>query len=198
MHRSFVTIVMVATSVVPASALTPDVSTPAEAPATAPSAAASTVVDWAAARYAAAGLVLPDDMVITFHDSSESCGGNKGRCTPSEGHRIRICQNNPDPALELLHRRHVVVHEMAHMWIDVNVSEATAAAFMNLRGADNWNDREQDWFDRGTEQAAEIVAIGLLDERPAFVNLRDASCASLTGGFELLTGTSPIDPDVQC
>ena len=84
------------------------------------------------------------------------------------------------------------LHEMAHAWTEANTDTAILERFMDIRGIAAWNDRSFDWKQRGTEQAAEIIAWGLgegvspwLPDQP-----EDRELADL---FELLTGRQPIN-----
>ena len=93
--------------------------------------------------------------------------------------------------------RHNLLHELAHVWdLSGGVTEATRQDFLELRGLNGWQDLNEEWSERGIEQAAEIVAWGLevaqwdIPTEVAEVGAQDAD--SLRQAFELLTGRLPI------
>ena len=51
-----------------------------------------------------------------------------------------------------------LLHEMAHGWLDANLSEIERARFLDLRRLSTWNSPEVSHDERGFEQAAEIMA----------------------------------------
>lgn len=149
------------------------------------------LVEWAQARFADAGMELPDDLVITFHRDAEPCEGNHGTYRTGTPDRVRICRNHDDAVIEDRLRRHALLHELAHAWTDHHLADERRAAFLELRGAESWNDRTDDWHDRGTEQAAEIIAWGLLDQQIGFLGIHDTTCDQLHAGFVALTASEP-------
>ena len=46
---------------------------------------------------------------------------------------------------------------MAHAWIDAHVTAGLEERFLRLRQLERWNDHGDEWEQRGTEHAAEIV-----------------------------------------
>jgi hypothetical protein len=83
--------------------------------------------------------------------------------------------------------RRILLHEMGHIWIDQNVSQAKRARFLELRGLRAWNDSTDPWEERGFEQGAEIMAWAL-GNRILFAQIPANDPVQLGAGFELLTG----------
>ncbi|NNE11673.1 MAG: hypothetical protein HKN41_05440 [Ilumatobacter sp.] len=165
---------------------------PAPADASAPEPAVeSELVEWALERFHAAGLELPNDIVVSFHGDDQPCEGNHGTYRPGEPDRVRICRHDPDPEIQDQLRRHALLHELAHAWTDHELERDRRDAFLELRGATTWSNREVAWHDRGTEQAAEIITWGLLDREVGFLNIRDTRCDQLRAGYVTLTGVEP-------
>lgn len=52
--------------------------------------------------------------------------------------------------------------------------------------------REGEWHERGAENAAEIIAWGLIDRPVKPVRIYDNDCDQLLGGYVILTGTDPL------
>lgn len=146
---------------------------------------------WALSRFEAAGLEIPS-LRIVFHDDYQSCGMREGvlRIT---GDAIAVHECEPDPA----RLRRSLLHELAHAW-DYHGTQITAeqrSEFLKLRGLASWDDDGQPWNRRGEEQAAEIIAWGLM-HRPAPIptSVRDYGPqhpADLARAFILLTGVAP-------
>jgi len=137
-------------------------------------------------RFETAGLRLPA-ISVSYHDTADGCHGYLGHYAAA-GSQLDMCnwgQSHIAPENTLL-------HELAHAWSFEFLSEDARAAFVARRGLGNWDDRDVNWWLRGQEQAAEIVAWGLMDEpfRSAYVN--SERCTDLATAFELLTGIAPL------
>lgn len=156
------------------------------------------LVAWAFERFDAAGLDLPDDASVVFHDSTTPCEGNQGTVRPDRGNEAWVCVVHDDPATEHETKEHIVLHELAHVWADAELGATERDEFMTFRGADNWNDRNEDWWNRGTEQAAEVITWGLLDREPGFQRINDRACPTMMEGYRILTATDPINAAVDC
>jgi hypothetical protein len=87
--------------------------------------------------------------------------------------------------------KRTLLHEIGHIWAAAALDEATKDSFLELRGLESWADKETPWQDRGSEQAAEIMAWALMDSELLLATLSDHDPASLAAGFELLTGIVP-------
>ena len=143
------------------------------------------LAEWAVARFERAELD-PPTVEIHFHGSSSWCGGHLGY---ARGGRVDVCT-----ILENEMARRNLLHELGHIWIDQNVSQADRDRFLELRGLWTWNASTVDWGDRGYEQGAEIMAWALGD-RILTAQIPQNDAARLAEGFELLTGAeTPSDP----
>lgn len=179
--KQFITILLIATSLSAQAPATPSVTVVGTS-----DSFESEALDWAIGRYEAVGIGLPE-FIIEFagHDD---CGGNtavaiRGRSLP----RIVICAKMT-AAPEVVLKR-TLLHEIAHIWAEDALDEATRVAFLELRGLESWSSIEVSWQDRGSEQAAEIMTWALMDRELLMATLSDHDPDSLAVGFELLTGT---------
>jgi hypothetical protein len=155
------------------------------------------LVEWGLDRYRAAGLDEPPVQAFVFPPSAE-CDNVSGS-TVNEPNGItvhlcfaaeEICANADCTTLDRAAQR-TVLHELAHVWEIVALDESTRTAFLELRGLDHWFD-DPAWGYRGTEQAAEVMAWGLLDTPTDPVKIPDQrSCTELLDAYRLLTGTEP-------
>lgn len=150
-------------------------------------AAEEQAVDWALHRYRLAGLEDMPSLDVYLHPSHEAC--NEGIGLYHAG-RIDLCTTTSSAS----YQRKFALHEMAHAWIESNVEPASLDRFMQVRGIATWNDRSDDWKDRGTEQAAEIVTWGVGEGEIAPLLPETADVRTLGGLYELLTGREPITP----
>jgi hypothetical protein len=151
------------------------------------STAMQALADWAIGRFSEARLDLPS-IEIYFHENKEPCKGYSALHRRSEaGSRIDVCSLTRSPKLEA-----TMLHELGHAWAAHNLTDQQRQAFVELQGLDAWYDKDASWNDRGTEQAAEIIAWGLREEsrRPGTIPVNDVE--TLTHAFQQLTGTQPI------
>ena len=86
------------------------------------------------------------------------------------------------------HARATLVHELAHIWTRHHADEATRESFPELRGLEAWSGSELEWAERGSEQAAEIMMWGLMDETVELFRLGRPTCEELEAAYRLLTG----------
>ena len=142
------------------------------------------LAEWAVARFERAGLD-PPTVEIHFHGSSSGCGGHFGYAQIG---RVDVCT----VLVNEMARRNLL-HEMGHIWIDQNVSQADRDRFLELRGLRTWNASAADWGDRGYEQGAEIISWAL-GRRILTAQIPDNDPRRLKAGFELLTGVTLPDP----
>ncbi len=146
-------------------------------------------VAWGESRFAAAGLT-PPQLQYVFHDDTEACGWHRGLYDP-EKHVVIICNAN----------RETLVHELAHAWVEANVSAELKADFMAQRGLEVWNDHEVPWSERATEHAAEVVAWGVEEESRLIpwvepdgtrifrlLTIPDSTPDELLAAYQMLTG----------
>jgi hypothetical protein len=143
------------------------------------------MLDWAIKRYRAAGLQVPA-VDVYFHDDDGECGGYLGF---TKNGRVDLCIRL---AMEGQPQR-IVLHELAHAWAEVELDDDTRNAFIELRTLGGWNVTADDHKDRGTEQAAEIIAWGLGEAAPQPLISGDTTPSALADGFRLLTGAEPLN-----
>ncbi len=144
---------------------------------------------WAIGLFDEAGLALPP-MGFEYHgDDTTACSGRRGAHHRADGGSfIDICTSDVGPVTSFL-----ILHEMAHAWASVDLSEQRRDAFKSLRGWTDWsNHAEIAWYDNGAEQAAEIMVWGLIDRPVGIVTINDHSCEDLDAGYRALTGQTPL------
>ena len=90
--------------------------------------------------------------------------------------------------IQQIGRRRILIHEMAHVYLDHALTDDQRDEFLDLRGLTSWGSGP--WEARGAEHAAELVLWGLTDLN-IDVQLDQDSCEELTSGVELLLG--PVD-----
>ena len=135
------------------------------------------LVDWAVDRFDDAGLEAPA-VEIEFHDDPDGCSGHLGFAM---GDHVDVCTT-----LVNAMTRRALLHEMSHVWLDQNVTAATRARFLALRGLRSWNSSGDPWRLRGFEQAAEIMA-WMLGERILTAQVPGNRPSELEAAFELIT-----------
>ncbi len=138
------------------------------------SAEAQDVID----RFAEVGLDLPP-VTIQFHESTAACLGYDGI--------IRYV--DPAPVIEICSDRpYVMPHELAHAWVDANLTDTAKAVYVEQWSLASW-DGADDWNDRGTEHAAFVIQQNLTAS-PATMSRTWRERAE---AFEMLTGlASPL------
>ena len=151
-------------------------------------AAEERAIDWSVRRYRTAGLDGMPDLEVYLHGAHEDCNGGIGLYHAG---RIDLCtKESSEP-----YQRKFALHEMVHAWTEANVDAAVLERFMDARGIDAWNDRiADDWKERGTEQAAEIITWGLGEGEIAPLLPEITEAPTLARLYELLTGRRPITP----
>jgi len=134
----------------------------------------------AVAAFSAAGLAVPP-LEIRFATTDTDCLGHLGLFEQRAGRFvIHICDR----------KDFVVAHEIAHVWVAVNLDREQRERYMRVRGLNNWNDWHVAWNDRGIEDAAFVIQQNLTMNR---VPLSSATWVERIDAFELLTGqTSPL------
>ena len=144
-------------------------------------------VDWAVHRFRSAGLRDLPPMEVHLHQAREACDGGLGLYYMN---RIDLCtKDSSEP-----YARKYALHEIAHAWAEINVDPDVMRRFMDARGLEAWNDKRVPWKERGTEQAAEIIAWGLGDGEIAPALGEPLESKALAGLYDLLTGRAPITP----
>ena len=144
---------------------------------------------WTQDLFTAAGFEFPI-VAVEFHRNEEACGGARGRThfTDEDLATIVVCATHNNPEVEDSWRQRTLLHELAHAWIDQNVSTERTRAFMELRGLDEWSSRNVAWEKRATEHAAEILMWGLQDgDYKIDFRIEGTESDELTAGYQLLT-----------
>ena len=142
------------------------------------------MAEWAITRYTEAGFDLPR-LIIRFPGRDLSgCGGAPGRAylnhDPIE---IRMCWDS----------EFILLHELAHVWEAHNVAAAKHEPFMAMRdGVVSWASPDVAWEERGREQAANVIAWGLLDEPYPIPRTYPNDPDSMLAAFEFLTDDEPL------
>jgi len=131
-------------------------------------------------RYATSGLELPP-LQFELHEDTAPCGGNRGFFSPSsEPWTIGLCTAEELP----------ILHEIGHAWAQYGLSDGERAAYVEHQGLVSWNDSETRWRDRGSEDAANTLAWGLL-ATPLRNMPSEGPLAEKAEAFRLLTGLDP-------
>ena len=86
----------------------------------------------------------------------------------------------------------VVLHEIAHAWLDAHLGVVDIERFLDHVGLDTWRDPELPWEQRGLEQAADTVAWGLMDRYIEMLRIGQPTTDELAEGFRILTGIDPL------
>jgi hypothetical protein len=136
---------------------------------------------WAVGRFTAVELDLPS-LEVRFHKDRTGCGGRSGLYGNGTADLCGVHVNWMSQG-DLL-------HEMAHAWVEANISADLKARFLRLRQLETWNDHDMEWEARGTEHAAEIISWAL-DGQPT--GMQQASIPrndpdELAAAYQLLTG----------
>jgi hypothetical protein len=147
---------------------------------------------WALSRFRAAGIELPS-LQIMFHDDYQACGNREGVLRIA-GERAEIHECESDRSRS----RRSLLHELAHAWDHMagGITQERRARFLETRNLSSWDPDGLPWQERGEEQAAEIIAWGLmLDAAPIPTRVgnhgpQDESL--LAAAFETLTGDAPL------
>lgn len=153
-----------------------------------------TLIDWATHRFVSAGLT-PPSVVFVFHPSTIDCDGHVGLYY-RQIDTLHMCRLD----------KHTILHELAHAWVDENLTSSTKAAFVTSRDLTTWNGHDEPWELRGTEHAAETIAWALLDrnrlvrwvgedgdESYRLLTIPDSGPTELARAFELLTHAEPTE-----
>ncbi len=159
---------------------------------------------WALGRFEQAGLAMPAPESITFTRHLELCDEVLGRSMlTDDGWRLYLCfdetgQCTVDDCASLAIRpKHILLHELAHVWMYENLTDSDRATFTNRLGLEVWEDRTFDWADQAREHAAETIAWGLLDRPLNLYRIGLPDEVQLRSQFRFLTGREVIQPGGQ-
>jgi hypothetical protein len=139
------------------------------------------MVSWAVDRFASVGLTLPA-LEIRFHATRDGCAGRLGLYDDGV---VDVCRHLTD-----LWAARELMHELAHGWLDANMTEAARERFLQLRGLTVWSDHDVDWEQRGTEHGAEILAWAIGDQAGGIYtpSIPDNDHERLVVAYRALTG----------
>ena len=90
------------------------------------------MADWVIGRFESAGLELPP-LEVRFHADRDSCHGRIGYYDAEVAH-LCLMRATTDSSRTAL-------HEIAHRWLEVNVTGIERDLFLQLRGLRTWNDK---------------------------------------------------------
>lgn len=144
------------------------------------------LVDWALERYQAVELELPT-LTISFHNHQDACHGFLGSYEAAT-RRLDMCNRGQHHAIT---PATTLLHELAHAWSFEHMTAEKQQDSVDHRNLADWSN-DPSWWDRGQEQAAEIIAWGLSDGTRQTVYFDREPCEGLATAFELLTGTEPL------
>ncbi|HET6952220.1 MAG TPA: nuclear transport factor 2 family protein [Acidimicrobiales bacterium] len=160
------------------------------------------LVQWAMGRFETARLPAPPVASVAFDQDTTApqCAVDRTGLTIDlgESSQVFVCLGEDDACAGeactafVANARLLVLHELAHAWMYRQVDEATQQAFMDHMGLEAWSSAEVGWYDRGVEQAAQVLAWGLMDEPIPTTRLGDLPCEQLVEAFRLLTGDHPL------
>ena len=156
------------------------------------------LIEWGLSRYEAVGLTPPSLASVTFAPVP-ACASSAGRLveTGLDSPDLILCTDayracEPDRASCTDFRasdRLGMLHELGHAWLLDNVGESTQSEFLAVNDLASWRNSADAWHRRGVEQAAEVMAWGLLEQPIALLRIGDPPCESVAAGFEVLTGS---------
>lgn len=137
------------------------------------------------------GFAVPE-FLARFHTTDEPCKGHRGlHVVTSDGvSTIHVCATHDNPLVIEMVRERTLMHEVAHAWVDQNVSADQVIAFMDLRCLRVWDDGTvAAWGELGAEHAAEILLWGMTGEtRNINFRIPDDDVEELRAAYDILIG----------
>ncbi len=148
------------------------------------------MAEWAVDLFDQADLDLPRLRFVHHLGATEPCRGRPGlHRVVDDVSVIEICATEADKPTRVM-----VLHETAHAWAAHDLAPERKSDFQQVRGWTHWRDYEAaPWHENGTEQAAEIMVWGLIDEPLKMARIYQTSCDELEAGYLALTGTAPLN-----
>jgi hypothetical protein len=157
-------------------------------------------VEWGLSRFDDAGLEVPHVASVTFMRAHAACYNLGGTAQRSEqGANITLCRSVDDICLDEAcqtsapRHRQLLLHELAHPWLDEHTNDAVRAEFLDLVGLTAWWDPSDAWRNRGVERAADAIAYGLMDDPVDIEPELATTCEERLAGFRVLTGADPMN-----
>ena len=90
---------------------------------------------------------------VTFSNDSADCDGHLGIFhRGTQPRRVIVCSD----------LKFVLTHELAHTWIDANVTAEIRTEFTAWLDLESWNDPDTEWDRRGEELAAYMIQQNLM------------------------------------
>lgn len=156
-------------------------------------------VEWGLTRFDDAGIPLPKVASVSFIKAHTACYNLGGSSQHSAlGANIMLCRTTDDICLdETCHswaprHRQLLLHELAHPWLEENTDEALRSEFLDSVELPRWRDPLDPWEQRGVERAADAIAFGLMDEPVDIAPMLAATCDERAASFRILTGADPM------
>ena len=157
---------------------------------------------WGLQRFALAGLEIPRLASATFTVQSDFCDDIRAHYLRTEdGVELEFCMDEQaacrdEDCNEILPSwRAVVLHEIAHAWLDTHLDVIDIERFLDHVGVDAWRDPDLPWDENGLEHAADTIAWGLMDRDIEMLRVGQPSDDQLAEGFRMLTGIDPLPRD---
>jgi hypothetical protein len=126
-------------------------------------------------------------MTVTFYRQRSRCSEFEGLWTSwDDGMRIDMCVAGEKK------RKRILLHELAHAWVAVNLDQESREAFMARRGLPGWNGPGIERESQGIEMTAEIMMWGLDEHCEPSLWLETFDHRELTYEFQRLTGGAPL------
>jgi hypothetical protein len=159
-------------------------------------------LEWSLQRFAVAGLEVPEVASATFTVQSGFCDGIRAHYLRTEsGVELEFCMDEDsacedDECTKILPAwRAVVLHEIAHAWLDTHLGAIDVERFLDHVGLDTWRDPDLAWDQNGLEHAADTIAWGLMDRDIEMLRIGQPTADELAEGFHILTGIDPLPRD---
>lgn len=126
-------------------------------------------------KFSAAGWSLTNTEIRW---SQDACDGVVAYHAEERGHHVIVMCTDSEWTM---------LHELGHVWSAQYLNEDGEAEWVSRRGLDSWSHGSYD--DRGTEQAAQVIAFGLFDSTH-IPSMSNNSYTTLVEDFEWLFDTA--------
>jgi hypothetical protein len=157
---------------------------------------------WGLQRFAEAGLEVPEVASATFTVQSDFCDDIRAHYLRTEvGVELEFCMDEQSACRDedcneiLPGWSAVVLHEIAHAWLDTHLDVIDIERFLDHVGLDTWRDPDLPWEENGVEHAADTIAWGLMDRDVQMLRIGQPTAGQLAEGFAILTGIEPLPKD---
>ena len=156
-------------------------------------------LEWGLQRFATAGMEIPQVASATFTVQSDFCDDIRAQYLRAEaGVELEFCMDEgsacwDEDCSELLPGwSAVVLHEIAHAWLDTHLDVIDTERFLDHVGLETWRDPNLPWDEIGVEHAADTIAWGLMDRDIEMLRIGQPTSEQLAEGFGILTGIDPL------